>query len=69
MNMRRVLNAVTIIGVALLASLLLFPPFAVIDLAAAQPRHAALCAASTTFACQRRLFLPVQVGEGVSVAT
>jgi hypothetical protein len=41
-KMRRVLNAMTIIGVALLASLLLFPPFAVIDLAATQPRHAAL---------------------------
>ena len=42
MNVRPGLNAVTIIGVASLASLLLFPPFAVIDLAAAQPRHAAL---------------------------
>ena len=27
------------------------------------------CAASTTFACQRQLFLPVRVGEGVLVAT
>ena len=41
-NMHRVRNAATVIGVALLASLLLFPPFAVIDLAAARPRHAAL---------------------------
>ena len=40
--MQRVRNAVTIIGVALLAWLLLFPPFAVIDLAAVQPRHTAL---------------------------
>lgn len=40
--MHRLRNAVTVIGVVLLLWLLLFPPFAVIDLAAAQPRHAAL---------------------------
>jgi len=37
MDIQRVRNAVMVIGVALLAWLLLFPPFAVIDLAAAQP--------------------------------
>ena len=42
MDIQRVRNAVIVIGVALLAWLLLFPPFAVIDLAAAQPRHTAL---------------------------
>lgn len=42
MDTRRARHAVTVIGAALLTWLLLFPPFAVIDLAATQPRHAAL---------------------------
>jgi len=41
-NTQRVRHVLTVIGAGLLASVLLFPPFMVIDLASAGTRHAAL---------------------------